>query len=79
LQSSSAVNAPTSRNFIHIVMGGVQPPPGAHGYWMPPFGTALTDKQITQLAQYVRSQFSGKPAWPNVGKTVAQIRKGNGS
>lgn len=79
LKLSSVVNAPTPRNFIHVVMSGIQPPPGGHGRWMPPFGTALTDRQITQLAQYVRAHFSGKSAWSNVAKTVAQIRKGNGS
>jgi len=73
------VNAPTPRNFINIVLDGIQPPPGAHGLWMPPFGNALTDKQITQLAQYVRSHFSGKGAWSDIEKTVARIRKGNGS
>lgn len=79
LKLSSVVNASTPRNFIQVVMNGIHPPPGAHGRWMPPFGTALTDQQITHLAQYVRGHFSGKPAWSNVAKTVAQIRKGNGS
>jgi mono/diheme cytochrome c family protein len=79
LRLSSAVNAATPRNFIHIVLDGIQPPPGAHGRWMPPFGTALTDEQIGQLAQYVRTHFGGKPTWPDVADTVAQIRKGHGS
>ena len=78
LTQSSIVNAPTARNFIHVVMDGIQPAPGAQGRWMPPFGKALTDDQIMQLAQYVRSHFSGKPAWSELARTVTQIRKVNG-
>ena len=79
LEMSSVVNAPTARDFLHIVMNGIQPPPGAHGRWMPPFGTALTDQQIAKLAQYVRGHFTGKPAWSNIDTTITQVRKGEGS
>ncbi|HVZ54527.1 MAG TPA: cytochrome c [Pseudolabrys sp.] len=79
LRLSSAVTAPTPRNFIQIVLGGIQPPPGDHGRWMPPFANALTDEQVSLLAQYVRGHFSGKPDWSDIGKTVAQVRKGSGS
>jgi mono/diheme cytochrome c family protein len=79
LALSSVVNAPTPRNLIQIVMDGIQPPPGAHGHWMPPFGTALTDQQIEQVANYVRSRFSSKPAWADTAKLVGEIRKDSGS
>ena len=79
LALSSAVNAPSPRNLINIVMDGIQPPPGAHERWMPPFGAALTDQQIALLANYVRSHFSSKPAWPDINRMVEEIRKGSGS
>jgi mono/diheme cytochrome c family protein len=79
LSMSSVVNEPTPRNLIHIVMEGIQPPSGEHGRWMPPFGMALTDQQIEQLANYVRSHFSSRPAWSDVDKMVGQIRKDGGS
>ncbi len=79
LALSSVVNAPSPRNLIQIVMAGIQPPAGAHGRWMPPFGAALTDQQIEQVATYVRSHFSRRPAWDDVGKLVGQIRKDGGS
>ncbi|HZD91556.1 MAG TPA: cytochrome c, partial [Pseudolabrys sp.] len=61
LKWSSVVAAPTARNFVQVVVNGIQPPPGQRGHWMPPFGNALTNQQIIKLAQYVRSHFSGKP------------------
>jgi mono/diheme cytochrome c family protein len=79
LALSSVVNEPTPRNLIQIVIEGIQPPPGAHRRWMPPFGTALTDQQIEQVAIYVRGHFSSKPAWPDIAKLVEQIRKDSGS
>jgi mono/diheme cytochrome c family protein len=75
---SSVVNAPDPQDFINIVMQGIQPPPGVHGGWMPPFGTALGDQQITLLARYVRRHFSQKPAWTNTGRTISRIRRGMG-
>jgi mono/diheme cytochrome c family protein len=79
LALSSVVNAETPRNLIQIVMDGIEPPPGARGHWMPPFGAALTDQQIEQVANYVRSHFSSKPAWSDTAKAVEQIRKDSGS
>lgn len=79
LALSSVVNEPSPRDLIQIVVHGIQPPPGAHGRWMPPFGKALTDQQIEQLAGYVRSHFTSKPAWTDIANTVGKIRKDNGS
>lgn len=79
LALSSVVNEASPRNLIQIVMAGIQPPAGVRGHWMPPFGAALTDQQIEQVAIYVRSHFSSKPAWSDVGKLVGQIRKDGGS
>jgi mono/diheme cytochrome c family protein len=79
LALSSVVNAPTPRNLIQIVMDGIQPSPGKHGHWMPPFGAALTDQQIEQVANYVRSHFSSRPAWSDIAKAVGQLRKDSGS
>ncbi|MBW4025277.1 MAG: c-type cytochrome [Proteobacteria bacterium] len=76
---SSVVNEPDARDFVHIVMAGIQPPSGAAGRWMPPFGVALTDRQITLLAQYVRSHFSGKPGWTGIARAVSDARKEPGS
>ncbi|HZB89966.1 MAG TPA: cytochrome c, partial [Stellaceae bacterium] len=75
---SSVVNAPGPRNFINIVVDGIAPPPGAHGRSMPPFGTALSDPQITLLAQYVRGHFSAKPPWTEIGESLLAARQGKG-
>ena len=72
---SSVVNARDARDFVHIVMGGIQPPAGATGRWMPPFSFALTDQQIALLARYVRSHFSQKPAWTDIENAISDARK----
>jgi mono/diheme cytochrome c family protein len=65
------VNEDTPANFIHIVRDGIHPPNGQRGPIMPGFEGALTNQQITTLANYVRQQYSQKPAWQNVEKTVS--------
>jgi mono/diheme cytochrome c family protein len=71
LALSSVVNEDTPANFIHIVRDGIHPPNGQRGPIMPGFEGALTNQQITALANYVRQQYSQKPAWQNVEKTVS--------
>ena len=41
---------------------------------MPGFGHILTDKQVAELAGYLRTRFSGQPAWDHVDEQVARIR-----
>jgi mono/diheme cytochrome c family protein len=75
LALSSAVNEPSPNNLIRIVLDGIHPPPGQAGPSMPGFDGALTDQQLTALATYVRQQYSQKPAWENVAKTVSNARR----
>jgi len=42
---------------------------------MPGFEGALTNQQVAALANYVRRQYSQKPAWQNVEKTVSNARR----
>lgn len=74
LALSSAVNAPDATNLLHVVLSGIHPSPGTRGPLMPDFAGALTDAQIVALASYVRSQFSGGPAWSDIAATLAKIR-----
>lgn len=71
---SSVVNEDSPTNFVRVVLEGIHPPNGQRGPIMPGFEGALTDQQVTALANYVRQQYSQKPAWQNVGKTVSNAR-----
>jgi mono/diheme cytochrome c family protein len=46
---------------------------------MPGFAHILTDKQIAELTAYLRTRFSGQPAWTDIERHVARIRSETGS
>ena len=70
----SAVLAPDPRNVINAVVGGIHPPAGHVGGFMPAFGSTLTDQQIADLVRYVRARFSDDPAWTNVEELIRRAR-----
>jgi mono/diheme cytochrome c family protein len=71
LAHSTAVNAPDPRNAIRVVLAGITPSPGEPGPMMPAFAGALTDQQIADLMNYIRSHFGHGPPW---GTLVDQVR-----
>jgi mono/diheme cytochrome c family protein len=77
LSLSTAVALPTPRNLIHIILGGITPPEGSRGPWMPSYAGALTDAQVAELANYLRQEFGRQPAWENVEDEVGKILRGD--
>jgi mono/diheme cytochrome c family protein len=65
-----ALYLPDARNLIHIVRGGIAPPPGQPGRWMPPFDGILSDDQLTALAIWLRRQATDAPPWADVARLV---------
>ncbi|HEY2530639.1 MAG TPA: cytochrome c [Xanthobacteraceae bacterium] len=74
LALSTAPNAPDARNVINIVLWGVPPAAGERSPIMPGFANVLSDQQLGQLLDYLRSQFSGKPAWTNLEQDIREAR-----
>jgi mono/diheme cytochrome c family protein len=68
----------TPHDTIQIVVHGLRPPVGRAGPTMPAFGESLTDRQIADIAAYLRARYTDKPPWPDLAGTVAQIRKEGG-
>ena len=60
-------------------MGGVMTPDAAAAPLMPGFAHILTDNQIAELTAYLRTRFSGQPAWTDIEGHVARIRSETGS
>jgi mono/diheme cytochrome c family protein len=75
LALSSVANNPEPTNFLHIVLKGIKPRDGEAGPLMPGFGSVFSDRQLADLAAYVRSHFTQKPEWTNVLDDAARIRK----
>jgi mono/diheme cytochrome c family protein len=67
------------RSFLRIVREGIAPPDGKRGRWMPAFGTALTDEQLTALAAYLRRQAAGASPWPDLAQAAAETRRSSTS
>jgi mono/diheme cytochrome c family protein len=55
-------------------LGGVTTPDAAASPLMPGFGHVLTDRQVAELAEYLRTRFSSQPAWEDLEGQVARIR-----
>ena len=72
-----ALSIPTPRNLIHIVRGGIVPGPHDTRPWMPEFGGALTDAELTDLLAYLRS-LTDKPPWPDIDAEVKRTAKEEG-
>jgi mono/diheme cytochrome c family protein len=62
-------------NFIQTVLTGVQRQRAPARVYMPPFADVLTDAQVATVAAYVRADIAGRPAWPDLDKTIQKIRK----
>ena len=74
LALSSALHGPRPDNFIQTVLHGVPWDPASPVY-MPSFADVLDDEQVAQLAAYIRTGIAARPAWHDVAKTSAKLRK----
>jgi mono/diheme cytochrome c family protein len=71
----SAIQEDDPSNTLLVTLEGIQPPAGARGPYMPAFSDSLTDQQIAELAGYLRSRYSTRPAWPALEDAAAKARK----
>lgn len=63
---------------VRIILEGVASPAGPTGPTMPAFADLLDDRQVAELTAYLRSRFTDKPDWPDLGAAVTQARLGGG-
>ncbi len=75
LSLGTAVNAPSPRNAIRVILGGVLAGNRTAGPYMPAFATMLTDEQIVDVSTYMRSRFSTEAPWTLDEADVAKLRK----
>lgn len=69
---SSKLHAATPTNLVNMLLEG-----GQHGIGsMPSFATTLDDRQLADLAAYLRGRFAPeKPGWSGIDDAIAQARK----
>jgi nicotinate dehydrogenase subunit B len=68
----------TPDDTIRIIMHGLAPPAGRSGPTMPAYGENFTDRQLADVAAYLRARYTDKPPWPDIPQAVAHARKGDG-
>ena len=77
LALSTAVNASTPRNAIQMILGGIN----WHGEdalnYMPAFAQIYNNRQVADLASYIRATYSQRGPWDDVEESVAKVRKEN--
>ena len=62
-------------NLLRTILEGVREPPSRHVGFMPGFAAALDDRQIVELAAWMRQRHApGRPAWTDLAATVARLR-----
>jgi mono/diheme cytochrome c family protein len=74
LSLSTAINASDARNAVNTILTGIRPVPGERSPIMPPFASSMIDDQLVALLRYLRSRFSDRPAWTDLGTIVAEAR-----
>jgi mono/diheme cytochrome c family protein len=75
LGQHTSIHAPDTRNVIHVILEGIDPPEGTVGAIMPAFADTLNDAKIADIVSYLRARFSRAPQWQNIGEDVARIRR----
>jgi mono/diheme cytochrome c family protein len=73
---STGPSAPTARNVINVVLGGLPPAEGERNPIMPGFAGALNDEQLAALLSYLRSRFSDRPLWSDIEAEIRDARSG---
>jgi nicotinate dehydrogenase subunit B len=62
-------------NLIRIILDGIQAPASVDSGFMPGFRDIMTDRQLTELIQWMRQRFApGQRPWENLAQSVARVR-----
>ncbi|MFV3332941.1 c-type cytochrome [Pseudomonas sp. NY15437] len=75
LATTSALRADSPRNFIKTVLEGLPPTPGQAGPAMPPFAASLDNRQLAQLAAYLRAKAKPQQPWQDLSTTLDALRE----
>jgi nicotinate dehydrogenase subunit B len=75
LALNSNVHDDLPDNLIQVLLNGIEPAQGTLGGSMPAYAETFDDRQIEELAHYLRARFApGRPAWKGVDADIARVR-----
>ena len=74
LALNSNVHSASPDNLIQVILHGIEAPVSSDLGYMPGFKDSLNDRQIAELAAYIRQQFApDKPAWTGLEGAVHRV------
>ncbi|WFS21331.1 molybdopterin-dependent oxidoreductase [Pseudomonas sp. 905_Psudmo1] len=77
---NSNVHSTIPDNLLNVILHGIDKPATPDLGYMPAFKDNLSDRQVADLASYLRHRFAGeRPAWNNLPEKVAHVRANPGS
>ncbi|GLX15502.1 aldehyde dehydrogenase [Pseudomonas straminea] len=77
---NSNVHSAVPDNLLNVILHGIDKPATPDLGYMPAFKDNLSDRQVADLAGYLRQHFAGEqPAWKNLPERVAHVRANPGS
>ncbi|CAN7447413.1 molybdopterin cofactor-binding domain-containing protein [Acidovorax sp. LjRoot117] len=77
LALNSNLHSDRPDNLLQVIVHGIREPAARDIGFMPAFGHALSDAQVTELAHYMRQRYApGRPAWSDVPEALARVRAG---
>lgn len=75
LALSTALTSPDARNAANIVLSGIRPTAGERSPIMPGFADSMTDGQIADVLDYLRTRVGHAPPWTNTSDIIRDIRR----
>jgi mono/diheme cytochrome c family protein len=75
LSLNSALTLPEPTNFIRSVLNGIGDTEGAPGMVMPEYASSLNDRELADLAVYLRRTRTKSPPWTDLEQEIAAVRK----
>jgi nicotinate dehydrogenase subunit B len=75
---TTSLQEKTPHNTLHVIVQGLTPPPGRAGPSMPGFGNDFSDRQLGEIAAYLRARYTDLPPWQDLDAAVADVRKAAG-
>jgi nicotinate dehydrogenase subunit B len=71
----SSLHSERPDNLLRVVLEGIQAPASAEIGFMPAFRDALNDRQLAELAGYMRARYApDKPAWEGLEEAAVRLR-----
>src|SRR3954451_12606169 len=76
LALNSNLHSAAPDNLIQVILHGIATPASSDLGYMPPFKGHLDDRQVAELAAYLRRQFApDKPGWTDINATIGRVRQ----